>query len=443
MEKVYIVAIELFVLEILLYFTNLSFLVGVTILFLSFCFLMLKNKELSVYIFPIIFLVRVIFFINFSEINIGDEIYFKTNIINGYGKIIKINNKLYFKNKHIFLERVEDGKYNIFGRVKRIDGNLLEVKILEKEKLKDNRIEEYLNRKIKKIKEDTSNGCFNLLNGVLLGENRYIYRDVKEMFRYSGGAHLLAISGLHIGIIIGLLTYIIGFFKLERQIKNIIILFILTIYVFSIKVSPSVIRAYIMGAIYIVSIIFYEKVDIKKSLALAFVITLILYPNSFSNISFLMSYISVFSIIGIYPKIKIEKDFKGVVMVNIIIFLLMLQIILFPLTLYFFNSISILAFIANLLLTPLGSLFIFLGFISLLLPDLLIRFFFGWVLEDMYNILILILDLFNKIPFLSMKVNFNIGLLDVIFIYFILILIFFYKEISSFIKNISLIKLKN
>ncbi|MDP0507556.1 MAG: ComEC/Rec2 family competence protein [Fusobacterium sp. JB019] len=443
MEKVYIVAIELFLLESLLYFVDLNFLVEITIFFLIVFFIILKRREVSFYIFPIVFLIRIIFFINFSTINKGDKIYFKTNVINEYGKLINLNNKLYFKNKYVSLERIEDGEYNILGQVTKVNKNLLEVKILKKEKLEGTKTTKYLNMKIKNVKNYISNGCYNLLRGVILGESRSISREIKEMFRYSGGAHLLAISGLHIGIIIGLLTCMFGFLELEKQIKNIMIFIILTIYVFSIKISPSIFRAYIMGSVYIASIIFYEKVDINKSLALSFIITLILYPNSFSNISFLMSYISVFSIINIYPKIKLYKKFKGVALVNIFVFLLMLQIMLIPLTIYFFKTMAILAFIPNIVLTFLGSFFILFGFISLLLPNFLLQFGGGWFLEQIYKLLDIILIILRKIPWLSININFKITVMDIIFIYFIIVLIFFYKEINFFIKDTFLINLKN
>lgn len=435
MERIFIVSIEILILEILLYFTSLNLTVIVTILFLIYMYFIMKRKEISFYIFPLIFLIRILFFVSFSEINQGDKIYFKSNIINGYGKLQRVNKKIPFESRYISVEKISDGEYNISGEVLRTSKKFLEVEVLEKEKIERNRFEIYINKRLNRTKKYISNGCFNLLNGVLLGEKRYIYKDIKEMFRYSGTSHLLAISGLHIGIVIGLLTWLFGFLELKKEIKYSCILFFLTIYILSIKLSPSVIRAYIMGSIYIGSNIFYEKIDLKKSLVFAFIISVIIYPNSFTNISFLMSYMSVFSIVYIYPKIKIEKDSKYKCLFNVFIFVLMLQMILTPLTLYYFKSISILAFFSNIIITPLGSIFIFLGFISLLVPNIVLNLGIGWFLEEMYNFMVLILKFLNKIPFLSIKINFNIGLLDIIFIYFFIILIFFYSEINILVRK--------
>lgn len=439
MERIYIVAMEIFILETLLYFTSLNLIVILTILFLLWLFFIKKRKELSLYIFPIIFIVRVIFFVDFSEIHPGDIMNFKSNIINGYGKLQRINNKLPFETKYIFVEKLGDGQYNISGKVLYVKEKFVEVEFLKKEKIKSNKFKIYMNKKLNRTKNYISNGCYNLLNGVVLGESRYVYKDVKEMFRYSGASHLLAISGLHIGIIIGLLTYIFGFLELKKEIKYMCIFLFLTIYILSIKLSPSVIRAYIMGSIYIGSNLFYEKIDLKKSLAFAFIMSIIIYPNSFGNISFLMSYISLFSILFIYPKVKIDKNIKYRFVINIFIFVLMLQIILAPLTLYYFKSISILAFISNIILTPLGSFFIFLGFISFLIPSIIIKFGMGWLLEEVYNFILVVLKFLNKIPYLSLKINFSIDLLDIIFFYFLIISTLFYNDIKILMKNMNLI----
>jgi len=440
MERIYIVVIELFILEALLYFTNLNLIIILIILFLLWLFFIKKRKELSIYIFPLIFIIRVVFFVDFSEISQGNLINFKSNIVNGYGKLEKLNNKLPFENKYIFVEKLGDGQYNITGKVLYVKERFIEVEVLKKEKIKGNKFKIYMNKKLNRTKNYISNGCSNLLNGVVLGESRYVYKDIKEMFRYSGASHLLAISGLHIGIIIGLLTYVFSFLKLKKEIKYSCIFLFLTMYILSIKLSPSVIRAYIMGSIYIGSNLFYEKIDLKKSLAFAFITSIIIYPNSFGNISFLMSYISLFSILFIYPKIKIDKDIKYRFGINIFIFVLMLQIILTPLTLYYFKSISILAFVSNIILTPLGSFFIFLGFISFLVPSIILKFGMGWFLEEVYNFIVVILKFLSKIPFLSLKINFNIDLLDIIFFYFLVALTLFYSEIKTLMKNLNLIE---
>ncbi len=84
--------------------------------------------------------------------------------------------------------------------------------------------------------------------------------------------------------------------------------------------SPSSVRAYIMGGVFLIGKIFYEKADIKKSLALAVIINFFIYPVSFGNISFIFSYLCLFSIVYIFPKYYITKEKRYKNILNLFIF---------------------------------------------------------------------------------------------------------------------------
>lgn len=433
MEKIYFIAIGLFILEILLYLTGFNFTFWIIILFVTYLFF-LKRKEISFYIFLIIFLIRILLFVDFSILNEGDNIYFKAEVINGYGKIEKINKKISFENYSFHIDELEDGEYNIKGEVLERRQNFLNIKVLEKQLIKENILKFYTRKKLEIMKEYISNGCFNLTKGMVLGSSRGIAKKIKEVFRYSGTSHLLAISGLHVGIVMFTFSWVFSFFKITKKIKNIGIILILTAYILSINISPSVVRAYIMGIIYLSSDIFYERLELKKSLAFSFSLSLIIYPNSLSNISFLMSYISVFSILFIYPKIKIRENKEYTFILNAFIFTFMIQTILSPLTLYYFKTIPVLSFISNVIITPLGILFIFFSFISFLVPKFLLKFFMGWFLEDIYELLLKSLFFMKKIPFLTIKINNKINLWLALTFYIFIGIIYLYKNYKN-LKN--------
>ncbi|NME36540.1 MULTISPECIES: ComEC/Rec2 family competence protein [Fusobacterium] len=434
MESIYIIAIIFFFLESLIYFISPISITFLSIILLGYFFWIFKIKNIEIYVFSILFLLRIILGINFNNYNIGDIVEIKTEILNGRGKIEKIDNKFLKDYKSIYVENIEEGNYKFIGEIKKIQDKYLILDIFEKEKRVEKDIEIILEKKIIKLRKNLSNGCVNLIKAMILGDKSNVYREVENKFRYSGASHLLAISGLHIGIISGIILYALDKLLLKKEIKYILGLIILSIYVFSIKISPSVIRAYIMGVVYIIGNIIYEKNDIKKSFLVAFIINLLIYPNSFSNISFLMSYLCVFTILWIYPKFQIQIKVKMKNLWNYLIFLFSIQIILTPLTLYFFNTINFLSFFTNIILTPIGSVFIILGFGAIIIPSIFSKFYL-MIVEGTYILLEKFLNLFEKLPYLSLKIENKIDFKMIIFFYIIIFGIIFSKELKSYLKN--------
>lgn len=433
MEKIYLIGAIFAIIEIGLYlFSPIPLIIFFVFLLGSF-WLVFRIKNREIYILSFLFLVRVLFVVNFENYKIGDIVKIKTEISNGVGKIERIENKMPLFRKNIYLN-IEDGKYEILAEITGIKPRYISVEEIEKIKKEENKIEITLKNKIKKLRNYLSNGCVNLIEITVLGEKKKIYKDIEENFRKSGASHLLAISGLHLGVISGVILYILNKLSLKREIKYSGALLILSLYVFAIKLSPSVLRAYIMAVVYMVGNIIYERNDIKKSFIVAFIVNLFLYPNSLGDISFVMSYLCVFLILWIYPKFEIKK-IKNKNFYNILIFLLVIQVGITPITLYFFGTMGVLSFFTNLILTPIGSMFIILGFISIILPESLIRMFLFFI-QGVYDLIEVLLKNFQNIPYLTIGIKNEIDFKIIIFIYVVSFIILFKKEIKNLEKNV-------
>lgn len=433
MEKIYLIGAIFAIIEIGLYlFSPIPLIIFFVFLLGSF-WLVFRIKNREIYILSFLFLVRVLFVVNFENYKIGDIVKIKTEISNGVGKIERIENKMPLFRKNIYLN-IEDGKYEILAEITGIKSRYISVEEIEKIKKEENKIEITLKNKIKKLRNYLSNSCVNLIETTVLGEKKKIYKDIEENFRKSGASHLLAISGLHLGVISGVILYILNKLSLKREIKYSGALLILSLYVFAIKLSPSVLRAYIMAVVYMVGNIIYERNDIKKSFIVAFVVNLFLYPNSLGDISFVMSYLCVFLILWIYPKFEIKK-IKNKNFYNILIFLLVIQVGITPITLYFFGTMGVLSFFTNLILTPIGSMFIILGFISIILPESLIRMFLFFI-QGVYDLIEVLLKNFQNIPYLTIGIKNEIDFKIIIFIYVVSFIILFKKEIKNLEKNV-------
>ena len=440
MGKITFLATELLILGAMIYIVPFFSVCLMTIFFMSLLYFYFGTKKIIYYLFPILFLIRIFFSVNldFNKESLfdGEIKRIETNIVNGRGKAKTIDNKFFLENINLYISETEDGKYIVYGKLEHTKYNNFSVEVLQKEKLQENIFEKFFKKRMENIREHLSNKCGNFLHGVILGERRYIYKNIRDKFIYSGSAHLLAISGLHIGAVIGLILQCVNLFKIKREARYLLAFLFLSIYVAGINTSPSVVRAYIMGGVFLLGKIFYEKIDMKKSLSLAVILNLFLYPVSLGDISFIFSYLCLFTIIYIYPKCRIKRECKHKNILNFFIFTGVIQIFMIPVTIYFFKKIAMLSYFTNFVLTPLGMIFVTVGFVSFFMSELIFALIFAPILEMIYGVMEIILNLFAKIPFLT--VNFshnNLSLKFLIFIYIILTALFYFKEIRKYFSD--------
>lgn len=406
METIYLLVISLGIIGV--GFHLLSFLFSLILLFfISIAVVNYNFKSgIIVLIFSTIFLIRLELNTMKRELYIGDRVKIITTIKDGKGRLEKVNGQ-YFKNKGVLnIDKVENGEYEIDGKVLKIEKEknekkyYFQIKKIEKRK----GIKNYLSKKIDRITEPFTYKLNNFFKGVILGED--INYELKKKFIYTGTAHLLVISGLHIGIIISGTLYLLRKIGVNRKMNNIVTLLLVTIYSFAIGFTPSLLRAYLMGSVYILGNILYEKNDSKKTLAISFIFSLLIAPWWFYNISFWMSYIAVFSIIYIYPRIPkfhIEKEILKKI-VDYIILSFTIQVCMLPIFVIYFKSVPIFTFITNFFIVPLGSIIIFLAFITLMLSIIHLSFLTSYILNFLFYLLLKLVDILYEIPCLTLEI---------------------------------------
>lgn len=224
------------------------------------------------------------------------------------------------------------------------------------------------------------------LSAALIFGDRSLF-DPETLIGYqkTGIVHLLAISGLHVSLLIGMIFYLGIRFGLTRQFMINFLLVILPIYAILTGASPSVIRAVLM--IFLVLFILRWKKQLKLSPIDAISITLMIYVfftpliilDAGFQLSFSVSFAIILSSSSILP--QYQQTISAMVVTSIIA-----QLAALPILLYHFFEISFISITANLLYIPLFS-FVFL-------PGLYLLFFIEIIFEDTPLILI---NLFMKI----------------------------------------------
>ena len=220
-----------------------------------------------------------------------------------------------------------------------------------------NSVKEYLNRSYQKISPDYA----GRLSAITLGDQSLLEEDIKESYKKNGIGHLLAISGLHVSLT-GMF-----FYKLLRKAGLSFVpcvlcgTVIILIYTVLTGGSISSIRAGVMFCMTVMADIPGRSYDPLSSLSLQCMVTLLMNPYSIRGPSFLMSYLSVLSIIIlgtqfnkiriVYKKSAFSKIVFADLMVSFSVFLGLL-----PVNLLFYNETPLYSVPINLMIIPLSPL---------------------------------------------------------------------------------------
>ena len=146
-----------------------------------------------------------------------------------------------------------------------------------------------------------------LIKALLTGNRSEIPSHTTDAFRNSGASHILALSGLHLGIIyviISKLLSVAGGNRKARLVNGILCILICTVYSLTTGAGASIIRALIFVIIREIARLLNRQPDLKDILASSLIIQLTLYPSDISNIGFQLSYAAIAGIAWIHPHLK-------------------------------------------------------------------------------------------------------------------------------------------
>ena len=245
---------------------------------------------------------------------------------------------------------------------------------------------------IKKLKnENFGPEELGVIQALLLGQRNEITAEIDTDYKNAGAYHILALSGLHIGILLGLLHFLLRPLELlpkGRTIKLVVIVLFLWAFALLAGLSASILRATTMFTFVAYALYLNRPTSHFNILALSlFFILLVLDPLLLFQVGFQLSYAAVFAIVWIYPLLQkiwnpqywIIK--KGWELVSVSI---AAQLGVFPISLFYFHQFPALFLISSLLILP------FLTFIL------------G------FGILVIVLSLVNSLPHVFVTVYDNV-----------------------------------
>ncbi|NDV16914.1 DUF4131 domain-containing protein [Muricauda sp. TY007] len=212
-----------------------------------------------------------------------------------------------------------------------------------------------------------------VIQALLLGKRDDISESTYNNYKKAGAVHILAVSGLHVGIILFLLEFILV--PLERlpkgkTIKLILVVLLLWSYAFIAGLSPSIVRAVTMFSFVAYALYLNRPTNSFNIIALSMLFILLAKPLFLFQAGFQMSYAAVFAIVWIYPKLQ-QFWFPESIIIRKTWQLLSVsvaaQLGVLPISLFYFHQFPALFFISNLLIVPFLGLILGFGILIILL----------------------------------------------------------------------------
>ena len=143
-----------------------------------------------------------------------------------------------------------------------------------------------------------------LLTGILLGKRSDVPTETLDVFRNSGTFHVLAVSGLHVGLVAMFCYFGFSLFRFPQKILGLLTIIAVLIYACLVGFRPSVFRASLMAVLFLFATLIDRDADIFNLLAFAALVLLLLNPLQLWDIGFQLSFVAVASIVYCVPKME-------------------------------------------------------------------------------------------------------------------------------------------
>jgi competence protein ComEC len=221
-----------------------------------------------------------------------------------------------------------------------------------------------------------SDDQYAVVAAMALGDKSTLTKELKDTYSKTGASHVLALSGLHLGIIYALLSMLVVGRRWQTITQAAIILSIWA-FVFMVGMSTSVVRSAVMLTVYALLALGHRHKMSVNTLAFTAIVMLLVTPKALFDVGFQMSFMAVFSILLFVPLFyrpfsaeylmthRVIKWLWGMVAVSIAA-----QIGVAPLIAYYFGRFSCYFLLTNFIVIPAATIILYLALGALLIPSI-------------------------------------------------------------------------
>lgn len=240
--------------------------------------------------------------------------------------------------------------------------------------------------------------AYAVVAAMALGDKSALTQELKDVYSVTGASHILALSGLHLGIIYTLLSLFV-FRRRWQVLSQMVIILSIWTFVFLVGMSTSVVRSAVMLSVYaLLSLSHRDRMSVN-TLAFTAIVMLMISPMSLFDVGFQMSYMAVLSILLFVPLMESVFTAKYLMSHRVVRWLwgmvavsLSAQIGTAPLIAYYFGRFSCYFLLTNFIVIPAAMLILYLSLVVLIVPSL------AYILFDIVAVLNSLLTKMALIP---------------------------------------------
>lgn len=243
------------------------------------------------------------------------------------------------------------------------------------------RLQQWRGLGIRWVETHFPNDMRGMAEALLFGERRDVSENVLDSYQDLGIVHLLAVSGLHVGLVVSALFLLLIRLGVTKERSLELLLLVVPLYIVMTGAAPSAVRAGFMAMVVLVALRFRRRLHALDGISWVALLMLAVNPYVLFQVGFQLSFLISFTLIVSAPYIQrhYENRLAQLVAISIIS-----QLIALPILLYHFYSISILSLPFNLIFIPFISFFV--------LPLLFVTFFTSFFVPFLADGLLSILD---------------------------------------------------
>jgi ComEC/Rec2-related protein len=245
----------------------------------------------------------------------------------------------------------------------------------------------------------------SLLKAVCLGDRSDLSNDLKQAYSHAGAMHLLAVSGLHLGLIWWVLYHL--FFWMTRLsgkeiYRSLVLIFLLWVFAFVSGFSSSVCRSACMFSLFTAGRLMDQRMQALNSILVSAFLLILIRPQIMLHVGFQLSYAAILGIVCLFPVLRNLLRIKNRLLrrlweASLVSF--SAQVFTAPLVIYYFHQIPVYSIFTSLITIPLLSVLISLFVISV--PFMLIGVgttFFNYLLVKLAGLMNFLVEVMASLP---------------------------------------------
>lgn len=271
-----------------------------------------------------------------------------------------------------------------------------------------------------------------VLSALTLGIRENLPAKIEESFAISGAMHVLAVSGLHVGIIFMVLNVLLSFtrkFRYGRHFRTILIIIFLWIFAFLTGLKPSVVRAVFMFSVIQTGQGLKKPPDIYNTISLSAFCLLLVNPYLLVNVGFQLSYLAITGIVFFQPRIYRLVHIKNAFIDRVwqlFTVSVAAQLVTAPLTIFYFHYFPVYFWLTNIFIIILTGMILYMAVFQIIIYSLHLPYLLsGEILNFLLRLLNRLTFKVQSLPFSSIE-NINISLFETLLCYVIIISITVY-----------------